>query len=222
MDRGDRVVGPATVYVEAPGAAQVFVVLWPVDQPAGGRRIGTPLLIGRADQAADQHTFPWSADEPFDFVELFAIAVGPLQSQALAFSESVTLILGRPSATAGQTGAISGEVGYPREAIPPMLVYAIRVDAGTPGYRFVHTTFNQPQFTIDGLEPGVYVVLAYLADGPPDFAGGYSEAVRCGLSVDCTDHTLIRVTVQAGETVTGIQVRDWYTPPGVFPPRPEG
>src|SRR5215207_8892412 len=83
-DQGDRVLGPATVYVEAPGAAQVFVVLWPVDQPHGGRRIGTPLLIGRADRAAELHTFPWTADEPFEYVELFAIAVGPLQSQALA------------------------------------------------------------------------------------------------------------------------------------------
>jgi hypothetical protein len=219
-DQGDRVPGPATVYVEAPGAAQVFVVLWPVDQPRGGRRIGTPLLIGRADRTAELHTFPWAADEPFDYVELFAIAVGPLQSQALAFSEPVTLILNQRPASAGQTGAISGEVGYPSDGIPPLLVYAIRTDVAGPRYRFVRTQPNQRDFVIDGLEPGVYVVLAYLENGPPDFAGAYTEAVRCGLTVDCRDHSLIPITVRAGETTAGVQVRDWYTPPGVFPLRP--
>lgn len=86
--------------------------------------------------------------------------------------------------------------------VPPMLVYAIRVDTASVQFVSIRTAFNQLEYTIDGLEPGVYVVLAYL-ESVPDFAGGYTQAVPCGLTVACTDHTLIAVTVVAGETVIG-------------------
>ncbi|MGH2583738.1 MAG: hypothetical protein ACRDJE_02355 [Dehalococcoidia bacterium] len=121
--------------------------------------------------------------------------------------------------TQGETGSITGELGYPSHAVPPLLVYAIRVDVEEPQSRYVRTEFNQLNFTIDGLEPGVYVVVAYLEE-MPSFAGGYTEMVPCGLTVECTDHTLIPIAVGPGETVEGIAVRDWYAPPGTFPERP--
>ena len=39
-------------------------------------------------------------------------------------------------------------------------------------------------------------------------------AVLCGLTVDCTDHTLIAANVTEGQTVT-INPADWYTPDGI-------
>jgi hypothetical protein len=67
------------------------------------------------------------------------------------------------------------------------------------------------------------VVLAYVVGAATGaLVGGYTPAVACGLTVACTDHSLIRVAVPAGETVRGVDIRDWYAPPGTFPPRPAG
>ncbi len=63
-------------------------------------------------------------------------------------------------------------------------------------------------------------VVAYL-DAPADFAGGYTKFVLCGLAANCTDHSLIRVTVKSGETAGGVQVKDRYAQPGTFPKRPK-
>ena len=46
------------------------------------------------------------------------------------------------------------------------------------------------------------------------------KLTQCGLKASCSDHTLIAVTVGAGETVRDIEVSDWYAPQGTFPPRP--
>ena len=75
---------------------------------------------------------------------------------------------------------------------------------------------SETRYRIEGVLPGTYTVYAWLDDG--ELGGSYSKAVPCGLSVDCTDHSLIPVTVNAGQDVTGIDACDWYGPPPL--PRP--
>ena len=121
-------------------------------------------------------------------------------------------------------GAISGRVGYPSDVVPPLAVFAIRVD--DPGtYRVLHTPQAPPgssSYTMAAVEPGIYSVVGYVEGRESNLAGAHTPAVACGLDARCTDHSLIRVTVRAGETVTGIDVRDWYAAPGAFPARPTG
>lgn len=120
-----------------------------------------------------------------------------------------------------EPGTITGNLGYPSEGVPAMRVYAIMIDDPNTFYS-VRTESGQMTFTIPGVTPGDYHVVAYLADPPEaQFAGGYTEFVRCGLSVECSDHSLIPVTVRVGETAGGVEVRDWYAPPEAFPPRPD-
>jgi hypothetical protein len=69
------------------------------------------------------------------------------------------------------------------------------------------------------VEPGTYTVVAY-AQGLGEAAG--TAAVSCGLRASCTDHSLVRVTMRGGETTSGVDVSDWYAPPGTFPARPAG
>ena len=107
-------------------------------------------------------------------------------------------------------------MSYPSEFIPPLRVFAYEV--GTQNYFFVDTVENQPTYRIDNLPTGYYEVIAYTLDGR--LAGGYTQAVPCGLSVECTDHTLIQVPVNSGQTVTGVDPADWYAPEGTFPPPP--
>jgi hypothetical protein len=97
---------------------------------------------------------------------------------------------------------------------------------------------QKPEYKL-ALAPGTYYVLAYfeksyfasLPQGTGDRPGVYSR-----FTIDCiqatrpnaspppacsgNDHTLVPVTVRTGETVTGIDIKDWYYVQGSYPPRP--
>jgi hypothetical protein len=113
-------------------------------------------------------------------------------------------------------GSVSGTLSYPSEFIPAMRVVAFSV--GGFNYRYVDTMQNQGTYQITGLPPGKYHVVAYVIDG--SLAGGYTQMVLCGLSADCTDHSLIDVTVEAGKDTADINPGDWYAPEGTFPTMP--
>lgn len=115
-----------------------------------------------------------------------------------------------------EPGSISGALSYPSSFIPPLRVVAFQVNGFN--YRYVDTMQNQTTYQITGLAPGLYHVVAYIMDGT--YAGGYSQAVPCGLSVDCTDHSLIAVEVKSGQDTPSINPGDWYAPAGAFPPKP--
>ncbi|HEY2981938.1 MAG TPA: hypothetical protein VGJ22_12205 [Anaerolineales bacterium] len=123
-----------------------------------------------------------------------------------------------PNASAG---SISGSLSYPAEGIPPLRVVAYRVDIDQ--YFYVDTLQNQNTYQIDNLPPATYHVVAYSIGGngfPSGLAGGYSQAVPCGLSAACTDHSLIDVSVLAGQVSGGVNPQDWYAPEGTYPPMP--
>ncbi len=120
-------------------------------------------------------------------------------------------------ASNAKTGNISGNLNYPGPSIPAMYVAAYRY--GSESYKFVITNAGQNTFEIDDLDPGTYWVIAYTVGGsgfPIGLPGGYTKAVLCGLSVNCTDHTLINVDVKAGQTTTNVDPFDWYAPQGSF------
>jgi hypothetical protein len=119
-------------------------------------------------------------------------------------------------ASAEGTGSISGSLSYPSEYIPAQRVFAFQV--GSENYFYVDTAENQTSYQIDNLPTGYYTVVAYRLDG--NLAGGYTQAVPCGLTVSCTNHDLLEVPVNIGQVVTGIDPADWYAPDGAFPPAP--
>lgn len=115
------------------------------------------------------------------------------------------------------TASISGnQLMFPSSGIPPLHVYAIRTDV--PGsYCMTPTVANQRSYAITGLPVGTYVVIAYRADGKHG-AGGYTQAVPCGLQASCDDHSLIPINLRDGQAATGINPNDWYTTN--LPPEP--
>lgn len=119
-------------------------------------------------------------------------------------------------APAEGTGSITGALSYPSEYIPPLRVFAFQV--GSENYFYVDTAENQSSYQFDNLPTGYYQVVAYTLNGK--LAGGYTQAVPCGLTVDCTDHSLIEVPVNSGQVVTGVDPGDWYAPEGSFPSAP--
>ena len=115
-----------------------------------------------------------------------------------------------------QFGSISGSLSFPSEGIPALHVVAF--DANSQAYYSVATAANQSVYRFENLPAGFYYIVAYTQDGA--FSGGYTQAVPCGLAVNCSDHSLIPVEVKAGQESTDINPGDWYAPAGAFPPNP--
>lgn len=124
-----------------------------------------------------------------------------------------------PQVFAQQTGTITGALSHPSDFnFPRMIVCAEAVNS-----RRIHCTDKRitnrrsRKFTFRLRVPaGSYYVFATIVNGddPADDARGYkayySEFVKCGLSVGCPSHEPIKVTVRAGQTLTGIDPGDWY------------
>lgn len=137
----------------------------------------------------------------------------PTPTTQLATSTPVpTEIPPEPSPTSQPLGSLSGSLGYPSEFIPPLRVVAINTLTGE--YYWQNTVLNQSSYYFTELPEGKYYVLAYLIEEPSEeFFAGYSQFVECGLSVECTDHSLIEVEIKAGQESTGINPVDWYADP---------
>ena len=124
-----------------------------------------------------------------------------------------------PALPAPVGGSISGRLGYPADAIPPLKVVAFRV--GSDEFFFVETALNQPTYRIENLPEGKYNVVAYTLGGdsfPAGLSGGYTQAVLCGMTEACTEHGLTDVIVFDGEESMDVDIIDWLQPN--FPPMP--
>ena len=107
--------------------------------------------------------------------------------------------------------------------IPNLNIYAIPV-SGTGKMFSVRTWVNQLEYTLEGVEPGTYYVAAYLDNGDGLSGMAYTKGIGCvrgDPGAICNDHTLIPVTVKAGETVKDVSPID-YGPDVKLPSRPAG
>lgn len=158
-----------------------------------------------------------------------------------ASTASATPAVTTPSRpTAVSTGAITGRFGYGSEIIPPVTVYAISTTDQRVWYSVDFAGLGNPPrptaqpgtsgdtYTITGVAPGTYWVVAYRNDGQRPDPGLYSrvnDCFRATPSGPCPDGTLVPVTVISGQTTSGIDVLTWGYPPPVppsptIPPRP--
>lgn len=184
------------------------------------------VIVGIASLYAYRATAPSSSPSPA------AAAPKSTASSTATVATStaiVTPIPATPSPTA--PGTITGALAFPSDFIPTLTVYAVSVadprtffTVATPRYPLATNTPRQPSYTIAGITPGTYYVLAYRDDNAPqadERPGVHSQYVVCGSGQNCKDHSLAPVTVRAGETVAKIDVTDWYYPPEQrYPSRP--
>ena len=109
------------------------------------------------------------------------------------------------------TGTITGSLNYPSEGIPDDLeVCANNTITNETVCTNDHVTSNEYQHGV-GYElivpAGSYSVYSKLPDS--NYRAYYSEAVLCGLTIECTDHTPLVVKIGANQTVTA-NPHDWY------------
>ncbi|MFN8413732.1 MAG: hypothetical protein U0Z26_15220 [Anaerolineales bacterium] len=147
----------------------------------------------------------------------------PTVAPTLAETASATPTLVPAMDFSPPVGIITGRLSYPSSFIPSMRVAFTEISTGQVSY--MDTAENQGTYSME-LPAGTYYVIAYPyspdtipAAGDPVYAGGYTQFVLCGLSAECSDHTLVPVTVIADQTVTA-DPADWYAPVNTFPPMP--
>jgi hypothetical protein len=197
-------------------------------QPARACLLLLVLLLLTACSSAAPQPSPAAAPPPD------ATATGTSTAPIIATSVTSATSTNTPKLTRSRTptlpataaapagGTIRGTLSYPSDGVPALDVYAIGINEMEGITYRTRTESGATTFTIRDVAPGDYHLVAYLADAPTaTIAGGYTAAVECGLTFECTDHTLLPVTVAPGATVTDIAVRDWYAPDGSFPPRPQ-
>jgi hypothetical protein len=117
------------------------------------------------------------------------------------------------------SGKISGKLSYPGGSIPPLRIVAFNTETSE---FFTVEVNGQEDFTIDKVPAGYYQLVAYLIDTrEADVqSAGYTKAVECGLSAQCTDHSLITFEVSPEHNIGGINPADWSAPVGFFPSDP--
>ena len=165
-------------------------------------------------------------------------ATSPSPSPAAATTTPAATVA--PTPTPAQAGMITGRFGYGSDFIPPVTVYAISTTdprvwysvvfagAGNPPRATLPPGVNNATYTISGVAPGTYWIVAYRNDGLTPDPGYYSRQPECSRARPggpCPDVTLVPATVTAGETTSGIDVITWGPPPPgqpspTFPPRP--
>lgn len=90
-----------------------------------------------------------------------------------------------------------------------MRVCAESMEAAKPKCDARFTTRNGRRLYTLTVPPGGYRVYAETRD-MPGYKAYYTDAVVCGLSVDCLSHAPIRLDLRPGETRDKVDPQDWY------------
>ncbi len=162
------------------------------------------------------------ANQPSDVDQIVQATFVALTVQAGVNGGNVTATLQAvftPIPTsASDSGSIAGNLNYPSQGIPPLLVVAFNTSSSY--FYWVQTAKDQNTYQIDNLPPGKYHVFAYaLPDGK--LVGAYDQFYVCGMHQGCNDSSLIDVEVQAGVVTQNINPGDWYGDPAQWPSMPD-
>lgn len=114
-----------------------------------------------------------------------------------------------------ERGSISGEITHPSGSNPALLVVAFHHDG--PVY-WTETEFGDAGYTVEGLAPGRYTVVAYPAGG--GIASGFGDCARSDAVADCDPYALREVLVFDGDHRTGMDLFAWGAISG-YPEMPE-
>ncbi|MCK9245677.1 MAG: hypothetical protein M0P11_01820 [Anaerolineaceae bacterium] len=164
-------------------------------------------------QASEIEGLKTQVARPTATCEVCEIPTCPPCPTATVMPTSTTPTTIPPTATPQvRSGSLSGSLSFPSEGIPALRIVAMNPVTGV--YYWQNTVAGQSFYRFTNLAPASYYVLAYDIKNPSkDFFGAYTKFVPCGMTVACTDHTLIAVEVKAGEETTNINPSDWYADP---------
>lgn len=116
-----------------------------------------------------------------------------------------------PSFTLVENGLIAGHVHYPA-CVPPadLQVCAVPVEGGEVVCTNHFDSAGGELAYLLEVPAGRWLVYASAPDTMPGVKAFFTEAVRCGLSVRCADHTRVPVVVRPGQLVDDVDPDDWF------------
>lgn len=177
-----------------------------VDYPATIAAMSVEATIGAMEKVGMAATLAAYASQPTATFPACPVCPTP---EPPTPTWTPTQIIATPTNTPRPVGGISGRLSYPSDFIPALRIIAFNIATGE--YYWQNTVMNTTYYRFDDLPVGKYHVLAYLIENPSDLLrAAYSNAVPCGLTVNCTDHSLIDVEVKQGQEVQNVDVTDWY------------
>lgn len=121
----------------------------------------------------------------------------------------------KPTITQQETGngTISGQLSFPSEKMPDDLTVCAQNTSSQKEYCSSKKEIDEKdKFKIGySLEvpAGEYIVYGKTIS-IADYKAYYSEYIKCGMKVDCTEHNPITVVVQANQTTNNVDPNDWY------------
>lgn len=107
-------------------------------------------------------------------------------------------------------GSVTGSICYPGAFTPAMTVYVENLAGGVTE---LVTEPDQKTYTIAGLPPGDYV--AYGLTTGTRLAALHAPAAPCRPGSACPDDNLLTFRIESGQTTAGVDLCDWFAPPGV-------
>jgi hypothetical protein len=237
-DLGAIPVRPFAMYDRSPRTATVHPIRRVFSIAGAAAVIAVVFLVALAAAFALRELKPTPATVP---VPSSTPSSSPSPTSAASPPPSAAVSVAIP--TPVTAGAITGRFAYGSDFIPPVTVYAISTTDQRVWYSVTFPGYGNPprptlppgtteaRYTITGIAPGTYWVVAYRNDatgpslGPdPGYYSRQPDCFRATPSGPCNDTTLTPVTVLSGRTTSGIDVLSWGMPPGrpspTIPPRP--
>ena len=228
-DLGSIPVRTLAMYTRPPREATVHPIRRVFSVAGAAAGVAVLVLVALAAAFALRELKPTPAGVPLP-------NSSPSPSSAASTQPSATGPVSIP--TPVPAGAITGRFIYGSDFIPPVTVYAISTSdqrvwysvdfagAGNPPRPTLPPGQSNATYTITGVPPGTYWVVAYRNDGQPldpGYASRVAICLRTNPSGPCPDRNPLAVTVISGQTASGIDIDAWGTrpePSPTLPPRP--
>lgn len=114
--------------------------------------------------------------------------------------------------------SISGTLNFSDIDITAMSMNVYAKNLETGAIFQIQTTQKANTFKINQIPEGKYIVYAYSLNEIGEYVlpekiklyGGYTKAVLCGLTEECTDHELIEIDLKRGQKISNIKISDWF------------
>lgn len=123
-----------------------------------------------------------------------------------------------PNDLAAAPGQVSGQVCYPSEFIPPMVLHFLEIN--TDELTSVEHNNGEQAYSVE-LPAGTYYAFAFRSDAELNGGGAYTDYIACGAEEGCGGQDLHAFDVPAAGQVSGIDICDWVIPAEDLPPVPE-
>ncbi|MBL7542632.1 MAG: hypothetical protein JNL11_02400 [Bdellovibrionaceae bacterium] len=110
------------------------------------------------------------------------------------------------------SGSIQGSLGFPSDFIPKLVICADPIEWWKKKI-CIGSELDARTYELK-LPKGKYTVFASVIEKmeyfQTDYRAYYSEFVKCGLSVNCKDHSPIVIEINDASTLNDINPQDWY------------